>query len=244
MEPQSGLPIFNAPASLDEATKDIVSLGRNLAEHAYLIGRYLTWVKRKLGHGKFTQWVEAYLWFSIRTAQNMMTFAELCDAKGKLLEYAPRKSATVAHLAKKKTSDAFRHPLFKEYLKRPRWEWRAAHKRIKAKVAEEIGLAPNDQWRRFVGRDFERLGREAALAATPAATVLGPVDDKMSRRLSLGDRRGYRLGIARESLSTGIRGIRNGFPSRWNIPAKSLAPLAAGHRYHWVPREPARLALG
>jgi Protein of unknown function (DUF3102) len=72
MEAQSGLPIFNAPASLDEATKDIVSLGRNLAEHAYLIGRHLAWVKHKLGHGKFTQWVEAYLWFSIHTAQNLM----------------------------------------------------------------------------------------------------------------------------------------------------------------------------
>ena len=45
MEPQNGLQQYKAPATLDEAKTAIQSLGRSMAEHAYIIGKHLIWAK-------------------------------------------------------------------------------------------------------------------------------------------------------------------------------------------------------
>jgi len=79
------LPIFIEPTTLEEATISIVKLGKNMGEHAYVIGKILVWVKRQLKHGEFLNWIEEKVWFTDRTARNFMTFTEKCDEKGFLL---------------------------------------------------------------------------------------------------------------------------------------------------------------
>jgi hypothetical protein len=95
---------YKAPQNLAEAKSIIRELGRNMAEHAFLIGRHLRWVKEQLAHSEFIPWVEGNFWFSVRTAQRMMAFSEQCDDAGRLLEYEPRKSDTVTYLTKDRPS--------------------------------------------------------------------------------------------------------------------------------------------
>ncbi|MBM4033049.1 MAG: DUF3102 domain-containing protein [Planctomycetes bacterium] len=95
----AGLPAFVEPASLPEAATLINRLGRNLAEHAYLLGKALLWAKAKVGHGHFGDWVRENVWFSMRTAQRFMGFATACEGGGRLLEYHPAGSDSMTHLA-------------------------------------------------------------------------------------------------------------------------------------------------
>lgn len=92
------LPAFAEPESLAGAAAAINELGRNLAEHAYLVGRHLLWVKERVGHGAFGGWVAENVWFSARTAQRFMRFATDCEAGSRLLDYAPGRSDTMTHL--------------------------------------------------------------------------------------------------------------------------------------------------
>src|SRR5262245_7085361 len=86
------LPKFNPPASVAAARTHILGLARSLHEHAYLLGRYLSWVRQQVGRGKFTRWIEANVWFSYDTAARMMGFAKRCDSgTGRLLAYQPGK---------------------------------------------------------------------------------------------------------------------------------------------------------
>lgn len=95
---ENKLPAWVEPASLDEAKVTILELGQSLHEHAYLIGKQLSWVKDKLGHGRFLPWVEKNLWFSQRTAQRFLHFAVECDKALTVLEYRPGKNDIMAHL--------------------------------------------------------------------------------------------------------------------------------------------------
>ena len=52
------LPRWTEPGSLESAIQNIWRLGRSLHEHAYLLGKYLLWVKIKVDHGNFLPWLE------------------------------------------------------------------------------------------------------------------------------------------------------------------------------------------
>ncbi len=45
------LPRWTEPGSLESAKQNIYHLGRSMHEHAFLLGKYLLWVKAEVGHG-------------------------------------------------------------------------------------------------------------------------------------------------------------------------------------------------
>jgi hypothetical protein len=63
------LPAWTEPKDLAGAKAAIISLGRSMHEHAFLIGKTLAWVKGQVGHGHLGAWVAANVWFGHRTAQ-------------------------------------------------------------------------------------------------------------------------------------------------------------------------------
>ena len=80
------LPTFNDPTTLKQAQSNIQGLGRNMAEHAYLIGCNLAWVKSQLKHGAFIPWIEKNVWFGRSAAKNFMAFARKCNDANHLLD--------------------------------------------------------------------------------------------------------------------------------------------------------------
>lgn len=80
------LPVFKEPSNLKEAAFSINQLGKNMTEHAYLIGEILIWVKSQLKHGKFMDWVDKNVWFKRSTAQNFLTFAKKCNDAGMMID--------------------------------------------------------------------------------------------------------------------------------------------------------------
>lgn len=93
------LPIWTEPGDLAGAKDAIIALGRSMHEHSFILGKTLAWVKVRVGHGNFAEWVQSNVWFSDRTAQRVIAFAAACDDAGRLLEYHPNKSDTVTDLA-------------------------------------------------------------------------------------------------------------------------------------------------
>ena len=73
------IPSFGIPTSVQDAEEKIISLGTNMREHAYLIGKYLSYVKENLAHGQFEVWVERKMWFTSRTGRKFIEFSEKCD---------------------------------------------------------------------------------------------------------------------------------------------------------------------
>lgn len=80
------LPAFNEPTTVKQAQLAIQGLGRNMAEHAYLIGCNLIWVKAQLEHGEFIPWIEKNVWFQQSAAKTFMVFSRKCVDAGLLLE--------------------------------------------------------------------------------------------------------------------------------------------------------------
>jgi len=83
----NSLPKWSAPKNLGEAALTISQLGRNMHEHAYLVGKTLLWVKKEVGHGKFVLWLKTNVWFGHVTATHMMKFATTCINAGEVSEY-------------------------------------------------------------------------------------------------------------------------------------------------------------
>jgi len=81
------LPVFSTPTSIKQAQTNIQGLGRNMAEHAYLIGYNLIWIKAQLKHGDFEPWVRDNLWRTPRTASKYIRFAEHCNLANSLEKY-------------------------------------------------------------------------------------------------------------------------------------------------------------
>jgi hypothetical protein len=84
---QTKLPKFITPKNLNEAKIQCINLGNNINEHAYILGKNLTWVKQKK-KGEFEDWISKNLWFKRATAYNYKKFAKTCDEKGRLLDYS------------------------------------------------------------------------------------------------------------------------------------------------------------
>lgn len=80
------LPEFIVPSTLEDAKGIIIQLGRNMGEHAYILGKTLIWVKEQLKHGEFLKWIEENIWFKERTARNFIAFSLKCDEEGILIE--------------------------------------------------------------------------------------------------------------------------------------------------------------
>ena len=78
------IPNWEEPKNIEDAKLKIISLGQNMSEHAYIIGKILIWVKENLEHGEFQDWADNNLWFAERTARKFMEFAEEADEKGVL----------------------------------------------------------------------------------------------------------------------------------------------------------------
>ena len=90
MSKELALPKFNQPTNLDKAAFVINQLGKNVHEHAYLVGKALAWVKENIGHGNYGKWIEKNVWFSQDTAERYVKFTEKCDERGLIIEYSPR----------------------------------------------------------------------------------------------------------------------------------------------------------
>lgn len=88
----SELPVFDEPASIKQAQSNIQGLGQNMAEHAYLIGCNLIWVKSQLKHGEFIPWIDENVWFTRRSATNFINFASKCNREQRLLNYQPSRN--------------------------------------------------------------------------------------------------------------------------------------------------------
>ncbi len=87
------LPIFHEPDKLEKAKLLINQLGKNLHEHAYMVGKILIWVQSRLHNTlKFEYWISENIWFTDRTAYHFMAFAKKCDHEQRLLDYHPRKT--------------------------------------------------------------------------------------------------------------------------------------------------------
>lgn len=85
------LPVWKEPEDINEAKIFILDLGQNIHEHVYLVGKYLIWIKEKVGYGNFENWINENIWFGDRTAQRFIAFSKKCEYQNKLLEYHPRK---------------------------------------------------------------------------------------------------------------------------------------------------------
>lgn len=92
-QPLPPLPAFDPPASLKGAEAAIFTLGRNMDEHAYLLGKHLIWLqaerKKQRVPGKWEEYVENKFWFSRRKARYLMAHAKDCKKKNCLLPYDP-----------------------------------------------------------------------------------------------------------------------------------------------------------
>lgn len=96
------LPAWNKPRDLEEATLRIFNLGKNMHEHAYLVGKDLIWVRDQTGTTEFEKedgWIDKNVWFCVRTAYHFMAFAKKCDWKKELLDYHGRPRLTTATVA-------------------------------------------------------------------------------------------------------------------------------------------------
>jgi len=92
IQKEISLPAWNEPENLDEAQIRILDLGKNIHEHAYLVGKDLIWVKENVGHGNYETWIGNNVWFGPVTAWRFMAFADKCDGVGYLISYHPKKS--------------------------------------------------------------------------------------------------------------------------------------------------------
>src|SRR5438093_7116732 len=87
------LPPWEEPKNDQDALEKILSLGTSFHEHAYTVGKLLRWVRfdsptlksfaPKSRSAAFERWIKANVWFSVRTARRMMTYAKRCDSSKK-----------------------------------------------------------------------------------------------------------------------------------------------------------------
>ena len=93
LKQEIALPIFHKPDKLEKAKLLINQLGKNLHEHAYLIGKNLIWAQSQFNDTrKFEYWISENIWFTHRTGYRFMAFSKRCDHENRLLDYHPRKA--------------------------------------------------------------------------------------------------------------------------------------------------------
>lgn len=89
---EPALPKFRQPRSLDEAKTrllagraDIVGIAKRAGNRFYDQGMLCIYVKKKLPHGSFLEWIEEHIGFDKRTVQRHMKYAEACNVAEKII---------------------------------------------------------------------------------------------------------------------------------------------------------------
>ena len=86
------LPKLKEPRNLQEAAKrlregekDLVQIAGRAARRFYENGMIASYVKKKIGHGNLTAWIEEHTLYHPRTIRRYMKYFEACNVAGKLL---------------------------------------------------------------------------------------------------------------------------------------------------------------
>lgn len=75
--------------SAQQAQKAAAGINRMANQHIRIIGRHLIEAKEALPHGLFTEWAEAELGMTARTAQNIMSASRWLEDKGEAISLLP-----------------------------------------------------------------------------------------------------------------------------------------------------------
>jgi hypothetical protein len=106
-EEKSPLPEFVPPENMKAAIHRAAMLGKNHHEHAYQVGKLLSWIHAQVkipNKGKhlrpehvkgkgFMAFVAKHFWFSLHHAYEVMKYSRECDAAGYLVPYGPSEKA-------------------------------------------------------------------------------------------------------------------------------------------------------
>ncbi len=101
----------DAQTTAQEAVKRIDAIRGRMVEDVIQIGRELSAVKAKLGHGHFGPWLKESFDWTERTAQNFMAVAERFGSNAKAVSHLPL--TTVYALASPSTPDLVRDDVVK-----------------------------------------------------------------------------------------------------------------------------------
>lgn len=95
------LPKLKPPRNLNEARarllegqRKIIDLAGQAGRRFYEQGMVCSYVKEKIGHGNFTNWIEENVGYHPRTVRRYMKYFEQCNLAGKLLMYKTDRTKT------------------------------------------------------------------------------------------------------------------------------------------------------
>jgi len=98
---EPSLPKLKPPRNLDEARarlmkghREIIDLAGQAGRRFYEQGMVCSYVKDKIGHGNFTNWIEENVGYHPRTVRRYMKYFEQCNLAGKLLLYKTDRTKT------------------------------------------------------------------------------------------------------------------------------------------------------
>lgn len=129
------LPQFEKPNSLKKAQSNIAFLGCNMAEHAYLIGQNLIWVKQQLQHGEFISWIEENVWFKRSTAAKFIRHAEHCTLANSLEKYPIE--ANVQNLSISNEPAEIKQDQFRTIIIDPPWPYPTPYEKDTRRVGSQ-----------------------------------------------------------------------------------------------------------
>ncbi len=128
------LPDFREPKTLNEARSNIEDLGSNMAEHAYLVGCNLAWVKQQLEHGEFIPWIENNVWFGQTTAGRFIKYTKHCNLANSLMKYPIE-----ANCAKSTISPELPEGKYSVIYADPPWQYHVGDQHSKEKQETVLG---------------------------------------------------------------------------------------------------------
>jgi hypothetical protein len=98
---EPSLPKLKPPRNLNEARarlmegqREIIGLAGQAGRRFYAQGMVCSYVKEKIGHGNFTNWIEENVGYHPRTVRRYMRYFEACNAAGKLLMHKTDRTKT------------------------------------------------------------------------------------------------------------------------------------------------------
>jgi hypothetical protein len=98
---EPSLPKLKEPRNLNEARarliegqRKIIDLAGQAGRRFYKQGMVCFYVKKKIGHGNFTNWIEENVGYHPRTVRRYMRYFEACNVAGKLVMYKTDRTKT------------------------------------------------------------------------------------------------------------------------------------------------------